>query len=139
MDCITWCLSTDVDEQRKGPQIELALGGVARDLVREIDLQIKIHGGTITADDGGQQQLTGAAYILHVLSTRFMPLPEEVNVRAVADFHGFQRIPGEPIDAMLTRFEVIAQRVHARAGMPVQVPHAAWTILLAMKFPTEYW
>ena len=30
MDCITWCLSTDVDEQRKGPQIELALGGVAR-------------------------------------------------------------------------------------------------------------
>ena len=42
MDCITWCRSTDVDEQRKGPQIELALGGVARDLVREIDLQIKI-------------------------------------------------------------------------------------------------
>ena len=96
MDCITWCLSTDVDEVRKGPQIELALGGVARDLVREIDLQIKINGGTITTDTGAQQQLTGAAYILHVLSTRFMPLPEEVNVRAVADFHGFNAFPANP-------------------------------------------
>ena len=68
-----------------------------------------------------------------------MPLPEEINVRAVADFHGFQRLPGEPIDSMLTRFEVVAQRVHARAGLPAQVPHVAWMILLAMKMPTEYW
>ena len=139
MDCITWCLSTDVDEVRRGPQIELCLGGVARDLVREIDLNIKINGGQITTDAGVVQNLIGAAYILHVLSGRFMPLPEEVNVRAVADFHGFQRLPGEPIDAMLTRFEVVAQRVQARAGAPVQVPHAAWMILLAMKMPTEYW
>ena len=62
MVCITWRLSTDVEEQRKDPYIELALGGVARDLVREIDLQIKIHVGIITADDGGQQQLTGGIY-----------------------------------------------------------------------------
>ena len=139
MDCITWCLSTDVDEIRKGPQIELALGGVARDLVREVDLNIKLNGGIITNEQGQQQQLTGAAYILHILNNRLMPLPEDVNVRAVADFHGFQRLPGEPIDAMLTRFEVVAQRGQARAGVPVQVPHAAWMILLAMRMPTEYW
>ena len=40
-DCITWCLSTDLDEVRQGPQIELCLGGVARDLVREIPVDAK--------------------------------------------------------------------------------------------------
>ena len=39
-DAIMWCLSTDLDENRKGPQIELSLGGIARDLVREIPYNI---------------------------------------------------------------------------------------------------
>ena len=73
MDAITWCLSTDVDEQRKGPQLELRLGGVARDLIREVDINIKLNGGQVVTDQG-VQNLSGAAYILHILSSRFMPL-----------------------------------------------------------------
>ena len=43
-DVVTWCLSTDLDEVRKGPQIELCLGGVARDLVRELPIDVKTNG-----------------------------------------------------------------------------------------------
>ena len=52
LDAVTWCLSTDVDEQRKGSQLELALGSIARDLVREIDINTKIAGGTVQTDQG---------------------------------------------------------------------------------------
>ena len=70
-DAIMWCLSTDVDEARKGPQLELSLGGIARDLVREIPLQYKLQGALVDLNDGnGPQQLTGAAFILHGLSSR---------------------------------------------------------------------
>ena len=30
-DAVAWCFATDLDEMRKGPQIELSLGGTARD------------------------------------------------------------------------------------------------------------
>ena len=73
-DAIMWCLSTDTDEVRKGPQIELSLGGIARDLVREIPLQCKIHGAVVDLNDGaGPQQLTGAASISNGLASRFAP------------------------------------------------------------------
>ena len=139
-DVITWCMSTDVDEQRKGPQLELALGGVARDLVREIPLQAKISGATVDLGDGnGPQALTGAAFILHALAQHYMPLEEESNLRSLADLHGFVRLPGDSIDTVLTRFEVIVQRARTRAHIPLQSTHAAWMLLLALRIPTEYW
>ena len=53
---ITWCLSTDMDEQPKGPQVELALGGVAQDLVRETPFQIKLRGAIVDFNDGNGHQ-----------------------------------------------------------------------------------
>ena len=47
VDTMTWCVSTDLEETKKGPQINLALGGVARDLVREIPLYSKINGAML--------------------------------------------------------------------------------------------
>ena len=49
---MAWCFATDLHEQRKGPQIELALGGTARDLVREIPLQQKLQGAQVDICDG---------------------------------------------------------------------------------------
>ena len=139
-DVITWCMSTDMDEQRKGPQIELALGGVARDLVREIPFQFKLHGTTVDQGDGnGPQQISGAAYILHQLANHYMPLDEESNLRSLADLHGFVRLPGESVDTVLTRFEVIVHRARTRANIPLQHQHAAWMLMLALRIPTEYW
>ena len=119
-DAIMWCLSTDVDEIRKGPQLELSLGGIARDLVREIPLQYKINGAMVDLNDGqGPQQLTGAAFILNGLSARFAPLEEEANMRSLADLYGFARLPGESVDMVLTWWEVVVQRARARTGIVI--------------------
>ena len=54
---------------RKGPQLELSLGGVARDLVREIPLQVKNDVADYDRGDGnGHQFFTGAAFILQGLA-----------------------------------------------------------------------
>ena len=139
-DAIMWCLSTDVDEARKGPQLELSLGGIARDLVREIPLEYKLRGATVDLNDGqGPQQLTGAAFILNGLAARFAPLEEEANMRSLADLYGFSRLPGETVDMVLTRWEVVVQRARVRAGIAISVQHSAWMLLLALRLPVEYW
>ena len=52
MDCIAWCMSTDEPENRKAFQIEFALGGIARELVREIALETKRDGANVDLGDG---------------------------------------------------------------------------------------
>eukprot|EP00959_Pyramimonas_sp_CCMP1952_P352684 7389397-Pyramimonas_sp.AAC.1 len=107
-DVVAWCNATNVDEIRKGPQIELSLGGIARDMIRELPLQAKINGAEIDLGDGaGLQRLNGAAFILQALARQFLPLEEETNLRGMADLYGFARLPGENIDTMLTRWEVV--------------------------------
>ena len=129
-----------MQEQQKEPQLELCLGGVARDLVREIPLQVKLNGAVMDLNDGnGPQQLTGAAFILNGLAGRFMPPDEEQNLRSISDLHGFMRMPGETIDTVLVRWEVVVQRARVRGGIPVTNQHAAWMLLLALRIPPTDW
>ena len=119
-----------MQEQQKEPQLELCLGGVARDLVREIPLQVKLNGAVMDLNDGnGPQQLTGAAFILNGLAGRFMPPDEEQNLRSISDLHGFMRMPGETIDTVLVRWDVVVRRATVRGGIPVTNQHAAWMLL----------
>ena len=39
-----------------------------------------------------------------------MPLAEEVNVSALADLYGFNRMSGEDVDQVLVRWEIARQR-----------------------------
>ena len=136
-DTITWCMSSNEDELRKGPLIEMALGGLARDFVREMPLQIKVHGAVQDLGDGqGPQQLTGAAFILNGLASRFMPLQEETNLRALADLYGFFRLGGESIDSVLTRFELVVQRARTAGGIQLQIQQHEWMFLLALNRPS---
>ena len=93
-DAVAWCNATSIDEHRKGPQLELALGGTARTLIRELPLHAKMHGAELDLGDGnGPQMLSGSGYILQTLARRWMPLEDEVNLRALAELQSFQRIP----------------------------------------------
>eukprot|EP00928_Gymnodinium_smaydae_P086384 TRINITY_DN7046_c0_g1_i1.p1 TRINITY_DN7046_c0_g1~~TRINITY_DN7046_c0_g1_i1.p1 ORF type:complete len:308 (-),score=45.25 TRINITY_DN7046_c0_g1_i1:616-1539(-) len=139
-DVILWSLGTDVEERRKAPLIVLALGGAARDLAREIPLNILANGAVADLGDGaGPQQLSGVTYLLNGLSRRFAPLPEEGNVRAMADLYGFHRLPGERTDAVLARWEAILLRARTLAGVTLQPSQAAWLLLLALRIPAEHW
>ena len=42
-DVVTWCCMSNLEDSQLGPAVELALGGPARDMVRQIDMQIRLH------------------------------------------------------------------------------------------------
>ena len=90
-DAVMWSMATQVDETRKAPALVLALGGIAREIAREVPMNILQDGAQVDLGDGvGMQQLSGFAYLLHVLARRFAPLPEESNMRAP---RGLVRVP----------------------------------------------
>eukprot|EP00959_Pyramimonas_sp_CCMP1952_P455302 9471360-Pyramimonas_sp.AAC.1 len=135
-DAVAWCNATNLDENKKGPQLELSLGGIARDMIRELPLHSKIHGADMDLGDGaGLQRLSGAGFILQALARQFLPLEEETNLGSLADLYGFARMPGENIDTLLTRWEVALQRARTRSNIAVQHHHAAWMLLMALRLP----
>ena len=73
-DTVIWSLSSDIDEARKAPTIALNLGGVAKDLAREIPIPNLVNGGIIHVDGQGDRQVNGVAYLIFGLMKRFAPL-----------------------------------------------------------------
>eukprot|EP00971_Amphidinium_carterae_P327509 6458914-Amphidinium_carterae.1 len=61
------------------------------------------------------------SYLLHGLSTRFAPLEEENRLRVVSELLAFSRRPGESIDALLTRFELVRLRALREGGGAAQL------------------
>ena len=48
--------------------------------------------------------------LLSNLATRFAPLEEESRFKAMTEHLAFQRLPGESIDQLLLRYEIVRQR-----------------------------
>ena len=77
---------------------------------------------------------------MNALSVHFYAIRrrKKGNPHALADLHSFCRPPGKNVGILFTRFEVRVQRARTRAGVPLQNIHAAWMLLLAMRFPVKY-
>ena len=139
-DVVAWCVSTDTPEAQKGPQVELVLGGIDQDLVRELPLQFNMNGAIVYINDSARPQfLNGAAYVIHELSLRFLPLEEETALRSLACLYGFSRFPGESIDGTLARFEIVSHRAANRGGVTLQDTQGAWMLLLALGYNEDVW
>ena len=82
-DITLWSLSTNVDPVRQGPLVAMNLGGSAKALAREMDMQTLIQGQMMDMQDGqGPQHVSGLTALIQGLKTRFMPLHEEMAIRA---------------------------------------------------------
>ena len=99
-DVMAWSCYTDVREDQKGPAVELALGGTAKDFIREIPLDHKVNGCVFDPGDGaGPRQYTGVSFIVTALNMQFAHLDEEEASRAMLDLWSFRRRHGETMDA----------------------------------------
>ena len=81
------------------------LGGSARDVARVISPQ------EITA--GGMRngvQLDPVSYLLAALQDRFAALDEETRLQSMTEMLAFTRRPGESINALLSRYEIVRLR-----------------------------
>ena len=74
-DALLWSQATDVEAERQGPAMVMRLGGTAKALAREIDIQVLAQGAIQDIGDGqGAVQHTGVTLLLYALARKFSPL-----------------------------------------------------------------
>jgi hypothetical protein len=63
------------------------------------------------------QVRTRLQQLVRELSRRFAPLEQEAQLQAVSDFMLFKRSGSEPVDDVVTRFEIARYRASTVGGM----------------------
>ena len=135
-DLILWASASDLDPVRHGPVAALQVQGTAKELIRELTPQQLQHGDT---DPATGQQLTGLMLLVTVLARRYAPLEAENTTKSIAEFLAFRRQPGETIDALLVRFDILRNRAHARAGFATNLTGLTWLLLQSLGLNAEAW
>eukprot|EP00971_Amphidinium_carterae_P292035 5797397-Amphidinium_carterae.1 len=139
-DILLWAAATDVPTQAQAAAICMRLGGAAKELTKELDMNIIQNGMVVDLGDGnGPVQLNGVAVVLRGLSKRFAPADGEQSVRALANVMSFQVLPNESIDEVLSRFEVVLSRASDEANFDAQPQAKAWMLLTGLRLPPEEW
>ncbi len=104
-DLMLWTLLTDLQPHQQAAAVVMRLGGSAREAARTLSANELMHGGEI-----GGIRYDPVTYILAGLQMRFGQLDDETRLASMNDFLAFARRPGDNINALLTRYEVVRQR-----------------------------
>ena len=102
-----WCVGSEKSQQAQVSMIIRRLGGTARELADLLTPQEMFLGGVVEGI-----QLEPVAYLIQGLQRKFASLDEEARLRALLNMMRFTRKPGERVDELLARFDVI--RTNAR-------------------------
>ena len=132
----------ELDAHQQGPAIAMRLQGVARDIVRVLDMNTLMHGRVIPNPNNPQGQAivqTGAQYLLEVLRNRFGMLPQETAIQSISEFLMFSRQQGETTDQVISRFEIHRQRALTNAGLTVSETGCSWMLLMLLGIPVDKW
>jgi hypothetical protein len=102
-----WCIGSEKTQQAQVSSIIRRLGGTAREVADLLTPQEMFLGGVVEGI-----QLEPVAYLIQGLQRKFASLDEEARLRALLNMMRFKRKPGERVDELLARFDVI--RTNAR-------------------------
>ena len=115
-DLELWQLATDLDTAKQAAAVALRLTGAAKEIGRSMPTAILANGVFVT-DAAGQIVLdqqtgqpillrTGLQQLLRELQRRFAPLQQETQLKAISEVMNFRRWQSEPIDEVVSRFEI---------------------------------
>ena len=109
-------LLTDLQPQQQAAAIVMRLQGGAREFARMITPQELMNGGLHNG-----VMVDPVTYVIAGLHARFSPLEEESRLSAMTEMMAFTRKPGESINAVLSRYEVVRQRaaLEGQFTMPI--------------------
>ena len=139
-DLITWAHATDLDTDKQAHAVVLRLTGTARVLAQEIDPPVLPHGDMMDHNDGnGPVPTPGLAILVHRLHQRYGSQDIETQLKSVIEMMSFERMPGEPMDNALTRFDVLAYRSSGQAGFDPSAPGKAFWFSSRRKVPISAW
>ena len=68
---------------------------------------------------------------MHTLSERFSQLGEETRMQSMTDLMNFRREGREPIDALISRFDILRQRANAQGQLTLSIQGLVWLLLRA--------
>ena len=139
VDLRLWQVGTDIVEARQGPLVAMRLLGAAKDMIRELDPQILANGRAVVDQFGNNLQQTGFDYLIELLTARFAPLEQEVQLSAIHDLFMFKRQAGDATDSVITRFEIMIHRTNALGNIQLQPMVKAYMLLQALGIHRERW
>ncbi len=104
-DISLWVMLTDLQPHQQCAAITMRLAGSAREMARMITPQEMMFGGVRNG-----VAMDPVTYMLGALQTRFAALEEETRLTSMTEMLAFTRRPGESINAVLARYEIVRQR-----------------------------
>ncbi len=137
-----WAMSCDLKEEQKAPAVVLQLGGLAREIARDLNPESLQNGEVMDYHDGrGGQQRTGIEVLLRGLALRFAPLEVDVEVatQAVTALFQFRKRQGEAIDDYLTRFDLTRYRAAELGKLELPPTGYAHMLLTSLGISAETW
>ena len=139
-DLITWAYATDLDPEKQAHAVVLRLTGTARVLAQELDPNLLAFGDTVDQNDGnGPQPLSGLGVLIWRLRQRYGSQDIETQLKSVFEMMSFERMPGEPMDNAITRFDILAYRSTGQAGFDLSIPGKTFWLLTRCKVPIPAW
>ena len=125
-DMSLWIMLTDLQPYQQAAAIVMKLGGTARELARMITPAELMHGGVRNG-----VALDPVTYLLGALQERFAALDEESRLASMTEMLAFSRRPGETINALLARYEIVRQRAATEGQFVMSIEGCALQILRA--------
>ena len=145
-----WLRTTELDEVRIGPAIALRLKGVARRITdRLMSKDSPVHPGNgntlLTHGDydinpmGGWTVKPGWRVLFDALREKFDRLSYERAVKFLLDFFTFRVKPGEDIDSIIARFELVRDTGTDEIGLTMSYVCYAFPLLSVSGIPMKGW
>ena len=135
-----WQAATEVTQERQGPLLSLAVGGAARTVADQIPIDLLRYGGSADLQDGrGATHHTGPEFLVAALKRKFPENPEVEMIKSGLEFLNFRPRPGETLEALLLRFDVMLDKANRTAQLDLSWSFRAWILLSVLRLQPKKW
>ena len=117
----------------------MRIGGSAKELIRELDVNILSNGMAFPDGQGNLIPHTGLECLIRALNQRFGPMQQELEIHVISEILHFRRQPGEDTDAVISRFELIRDRALQGANFDMSWVGFAFLLLSILGIPKNQW
>ena len=138
-DIRLWAMGTDTDVLKQGPVVAMRIGGTARELVRELDVQVLSQGMLLPDDNGNPVQTSGLECLIRALHRRYAPLAQELEIHCLSEILLFRRHPGEDTDGVISRFELARDKALNGAGFDMSWVGFAFLLMSILGIHKSQW
>lgn len=137
-DVMLWAANAlhELDPKQLGPLVAMGLGGEARTIAREMDVNVLQNG---YRDPNTNRVMSGLECLLERLETSFGLSAQEQQISSISEFLTFQRQGQETTDQVLTRFELTRTNAQVRGQFNMSASGVSWMLLKVLHIQIVQW